>query len=527
MDTPDQTTASEPQSAATPSQSETAFDSSEPLSVGKTSSWEGRSCPALLRITSGGIQGAAAFSGIAIGTAISLAIYTNAAPQSLLGRLFNLGSLLGTLPVVMVAMFAWGAILCCIRYLRARGVARVCSFDMAADLTLDLKSVPLDRLLAKLKHSAITNVSPLLRRVRMVLEQWFTQPSLQNTLSLLNQQAVADAEDIQHAYGVVKTFIWALPVLGLIGTVIGIAMAVGDFGSLVGGDVDDIALIKKSLVEVTAGLSFAFTTTLLGLLGALLLVMLSSALQVREEKLITKADKLVAELLLPELQHSYPEQAQHGAFDARQLQVALTEVLQNAMRAARTAANEVLREAEARSSKFQQWFASESEKSVLRICGTMEKHIQATAELSGTTSQLLSMSARLTDTHVLVTQSIQEMRHGPVKALESLAHTMHEVAQQNDATRMTLKATTEATQTAANCQQSLAASLQRMESLGLNATLDHLARTLGQVSEVLLRFQEPMVFQAVPVSSVTGKEMKMPARGAAPSSSRSVQAPAG
>jgi len=43
---------------------------------------------------------------------------------------------------------------------------------------------------------------------------------------------------------------WALPVLGLIGTVIGISLAVGGFALFLGTGAEDVALIKKNLVAL-------------------------------------------------------------------------------------------------------------------------------------------------------------------------------------------------------------------------------------------------------------------------------------
>ncbi|MCM8596366.1 MotA/TolQ/ExbB proton channel family protein [Accumulibacter sp.] len=71
--------------------------------------------------------------------------------------------------------------------------------------------------------------------------------------------------------------------LGLIGTVIGIALAIGGFAEFLGGDSDDIAAVKRNLVGMTGGLAFAFLVTLLGLVTALVLMFFGSATQAGEE----------------------------------------------------------------------------------------------------------------------------------------------------------------------------------------------------------------------------------------------------
>jgi len=67
-----------------------------------------------------------------------------------------------------------------------------------------------------------------------------------------------------------------------------------------------VSAIKHSLVGVTQGLSFAFLITLEGLLGALLLMLPSTALQAREEELLVSLEHGVAETFLPKLQRVAP-----------------------------------------------------------------------------------------------------------------------------------------------------------------------------------------------------------------------------
>jgi len=64
-----------------------------------------------------------------------------------------------------------------------------------------------------------SSVSPLLRRVRAVIEQWQIRPGLAEADIVLQQHIASDEEEIHAGYSLVRTFVWALPVLGLIGTV--------------------------------------------------------------------------------------------------------------------------------------------------------------------------------------------------------------------------------------------------------------------------------------------------------------------
>lgn len=83
-------------------------------------------------------------------------------------------------------------------------------------------------------------------------------------------RSLADRDESAHqtSFATLSGFLWAIPVLGFIGTVLGLATAIGRFSSLLEGQ-DDVASIVGSLKEVTGGLSTAFETTLLALVIAL------------------------------------------------------------------------------------------------------------------------------------------------------------------------------------------------------------------------------------------------------------------
>lgn len=92
-----------------------------------------------------------------------------------------------------------------------------------------------------------------------------------------HQESVTDT-----SYSVLQGFIWAIPVLGFIGTVIGLSAAIGDFGKVLGAS-SDMSQITDSLREVTAGLRTAFDTTLLALVMALV-IQLAATFQRKNEQ---------------------------------------------------------------------------------------------------------------------------------------------------------------------------------------------------------------------------------------------------
>lgn len=103
--------------------------------------------------------------------------------------------------------------------------------------------------------------------------------------SVLNDLAAADEKYTENSYTLLHGFLWAIPVLGFIGTVIGLSVAVGGFGSVVAGGADLDAL-KEALSGVTGGLATAFETTLIALVAALCIQLLSTLLMQKEEEFL-------------------------------------------------------------------------------------------------------------------------------------------------------------------------------------------------------------------------------------------------
>ncbi|MFG0290170.1 MAG: MotA/TolQ/ExbB proton channel family protein [Rhodopirellula sp. JB044] len=100
-------------------------------------------------------------------------------------------------------------------------------------------------------------------------------------------QSMADRDESASAtsFGMLSGFLWAIPVLGFIGTVLGLASAIGNFSSLLTDD-SDVAGIIGPLREVTGGLSTAFETTLVALVIALFLQLWITVQKKAEEEFL-------------------------------------------------------------------------------------------------------------------------------------------------------------------------------------------------------------------------------------------------
>ncbi len=98
---------------------------------------------------------------------------------------------------------------------------------------------------------------------------------------ILRAQGEHDESAMETSYALLHGFVWAVPVLGFIGTVQGLSAAIGGFGMVLSGS-SELSQLKDALREVTAGLSVAFETTFQGLVAALILQLLLTSLKKAE-----------------------------------------------------------------------------------------------------------------------------------------------------------------------------------------------------------------------------------------------------
>ncbi len=133
---------------------------------------------------------------------------------------------------------------------------------------------------------------------------------------MLRAQAENDEDQMESSYALLRGFIWGIPILGFIGTVMGLSQAISRFGSVLSaGDVVDS--LKTSLQGVTSGLSVAFDTTFVALIAALSIQLLLTALKKKEENFLDDCKDychrhIISKLRLSHLIDSVSEDAGKG-----------------------------------------------------------------------------------------------------------------------------------------------------------------------------------------------------------------------
>jgi hypothetical protein len=121
----------------------------------------------------------------------------------------------------------------------------------------------------------------VLNRIERTLSNLDNMGNTADMTAILKIQSENDEAQVAASYSLIQGLMWAIPVLGFIGTVLGLSQAIGAFGITLAQD-GNLEGIKSSLTLVTAGLATAFDTTLVALVMALILQLLVSFLQNNE-----------------------------------------------------------------------------------------------------------------------------------------------------------------------------------------------------------------------------------------------------
>lgn len=131
--------------------------------------------------------------------------------------------------------------------------------------------------------------SYLVARLRDGLEYVHRRGTTEGLDEQLKFLADQDAARMHAEYGLMRLVIWAIPILGFLGTVIGITIAIANLAP---------DALEKSLPQVTAGLGVAFDTTALALGLSMVLMFIQFYVDRAENALLGEVDRRVERELI-------------------------------------------------------------------------------------------------------------------------------------------------------------------------------------------------------------------------------------
>lgn len=133
-------------------------------------------------------------------------------------------------------------------------------------------------------------------RVVRVLAMWINSRDFDRTIQYTKENSEMDIFASDASFRGNRLFIWAMPLLGFLGTVYGVSYGIGGFAEFLRGDVS-AEDIKLQVGLITQGLAVAFYTTLVGLWTAGAAAFPSMAAERREEQLLSEIDSMIEERL--------------------------------------------------------------------------------------------------------------------------------------------------------------------------------------------------------------------------------------
>ncbi len=193
----------------------------------------------------------------------------------------------GFTPYLMTLLFAWSLAMLFIKWRKVRFQRRVLAMEIVpteADFVLSTATVQrvLDQLyfiVDEPKNFVLTN------RIQVALSNLRNLGRVTDVDEIFRSQSDIDHSGMETSFSLLRGFIWAIPVLGFVGTVMGLSIAIGGFGAVL-NNTSDPEQLRGSLKEVTGGLSTAFETTLVALLLALILQLIVTFQHKSEEEFL-------------------------------------------------------------------------------------------------------------------------------------------------------------------------------------------------------------------------------------------------
>ncbi|HBA83066.1 MAG TPA: hypothetical protein DCZ95_03130 [Verrucomicrobia bacterium] len=171
-------------------------------------------------------------------------------------------------------------------------------YDSPVELRVDLNDeTQIHALRKNIVNSESYASSITLSRMDRLLGLWLATKDIGRVSGWASAESDRDTSTSDTSYSLTRVLIWAVPILGFIGTVQGLGAAVAGFASFLSGSAE-LSAIKGAIANVTIGLGVAFDTTFLALMLVTFLMFPLSSIQRREENLFVEVDIYLDEVLI-------------------------------------------------------------------------------------------------------------------------------------------------------------------------------------------------------------------------------------
>lgn len=201
-----------------------------------------------------------------------------------------------------IALFLWGLADLAGKWLRVRWDRAALGFDWLEDVGASLPASEAGAVLEKVARAPRRMLMTSLgRRLCEALADVQDKQASEHLEDYLKDLADQEAERAHSGFALCRVIAWMIPILGFLGTVVGITMAIANITP---------EQLESSLPEVTAGLAVAFDTTALSLALSMVLIFAMFVVERSEQHVLraveTRARRLLAHRFLASSPASTP-----------------------------------------------------------------------------------------------------------------------------------------------------------------------------------------------------------------------------
>ena len=135
------------------------------------------------------------------------------------------------IPYILTYLACWSFAILFFKSRKLKIQQNVMQFKLLPeDISQDIREDNLAQFYAHIKRLGFEpSQSFLLTRILRGIEHFSVRKNHTETADMLNSQSEIDATTVDSSYVLIKVFIWAIPILGFIGTVLGISWCSREF----------------------------------------------------------------------------------------------------------------------------------------------------------------------------------------------------------------------------------------------------------------------------------------------------------
>ncbi len=139
----------------------------------------------------------------------------------------------------------------------------------------------------------------LVNRINKAIKQVKINNNPADVANVLKTVAETDSGVIDSSSILIRYMIWAIPILGFIGTILGMTQAIGSFDTVLKG-IGEVGFsgVQENLGLVTSGLAVAFETTFLALILSATANLFFNIIQKKEEDLLSDVEEFTTDNII-------------------------------------------------------------------------------------------------------------------------------------------------------------------------------------------------------------------------------------